>query len=514
MSEQVMQWLTKLSSGAWRSEAVAFYLVSLLAALIVYRVRPDARITLRRMAGMSLLGLCALYLSSFNAGLGSMLLQAAEEGGVILLGLVLIRLWVILGSRVLLPFAGFAPPRIVEDIAVSLGYLGLGLVLLHRAGLQLSQLFTTSAVITAVLAFSMQDTIGNLLAGLALQVDRSIDLGDWIKLDDLIGRVVEINWRATSIETRNWETVVVPNSLLLKQKFTILGKRRNAPKQWRRWVHFNLSWETLPTQIIQVIENALQEAHIPNMAHEPPPNCVLMGFETGFSHYAVRYWLTDLASDDGTDSLVRAHVDAALRRHGLRMAAPQYNVMTTKENEKYHEARQKRHQEERLAILNGIDLFSTLNEAEKLQLADGLKFTPFVTGDIVVHQGQVDTWLYILLKGEVEMWYRDEEDGSEHLIDILGPGNIFGEMGLLTGAARNATAVARSAVECFRVDKETFQGILNERQELVAALSLALEKRLAERQEKLGRLTENEPAEVHSEELMGRVLRFFGLARS
>jgi CRP-like cAMP-binding protein len=87
-------------------------------------------------------------------------------------------------------------------------------------------------------------------------------------------------------------------------------------------------------------------------------------------------------------------------------------------------------------------------------------------------------------------------------------------MGLLTGAARNATAVARSAVECFRVDKETFQGILNERQELVAALSLALEKRLAERQEKLGRLTENEPAEVHSEELMGRVLRFFGLARS
>jgi len=416
---------------------------------------------------------------------------------------LLVRLWIMVLFRLLLPLFRLAPPRILEDIGVGGGYLTWGLILLRQAGLDLSSLVTTSAVITAILAFSMQDTIGNLLAGLALQLDRSVDLGDWIQQDDIVGRVVGINWRATSVETRNWETVVIPNSVLIKHKFTILGKRLNQPRQWRRWVTFNVSWETLPTQIIQQVEDALLEARIPDVASEPPPNCVLMGFETGYSHYAVRYWLTDLSVDDPTDSAVRAHLDAALRRHGLRMAAPQYNLLTTKENDKYYEARHKRHTEERLAILGEIDLFADLHDEERVHLAEHLKF--------IMHQGQVAHWLYILLKGEVEVWI--EENGSKRLlVDVLGPGNIFGEMGLLTGAARNATVIARGTVECFRVDKEAFQTILGSRKELAEALSRILEKRLAERQEKFG-LTQAEPTEEQGSELLDRVLRFFGLTR-
>ena len=58
-------------------------------------------------------------------------------------------------------------------------------------------------MITAVLAFAMQDTLGNILGGLALQLDNSLEIGDWVKLDELSGRVVEIQWRYTAILTRN-----------------------------------------------------------------------------------------------------------------------------------------------------------------------------------------------------------------------------------------------------------------------------------------------------------------------
>jgi small-conductance mechanosensitive channel len=51
---------------------------------------------------------------------------------------------------------------------------------LHFVGLDPSSLLTTSAVITAVLAFAMQDTLGNVLSGVALQLDNSLRTGDWI----------------------------------------------------------------------------------------------------------------------------------------------------------------------------------------------------------------------------------------------------------------------------------------------------------------------------------------------
>lgn len=512
MSEQLMPWFAQLVPAAMRIEALVIGLGSLLAALLLYRFHVPSRRGLRPLMATCAVAALGLHASGLLYGRAdTTALVILGEGSAVLLGLLLIRLWIMLLFRLLLPLFGLVPPRILEDIGVAAGYLTWGMILLRQAGLDLSSIVTTSAVITAVLAFSMQDTIGNLLAGLALQLDRSVDLGDWIKIDDVIGRIVGINWRATSVETRNWETVVIPNSVLLKQKFTILGKRLNEPRQWRRWVTFNVSWETLPTQIIQIAEEALLEARIPNVAREPCPNCVLMGFETGYSHYAVRYWLTDLQQDDPTDSAVRAHVDAALRRHGLRMAAPQYNVLTTKENDKYYEARHKRHTEERLAILSEIDLFADLNDEERGHLAEHLKFTPFVAGDVIMHQGQVAHWLYILLKGEVEVWF--EENGVKRvLLDVLGPGNIFGEMGVLTGAARNATVIARGTVECFRVDKEAFQTILDSRKELAEALSRILEKRLADRQERLG-LSQEEPAEEQSSELLDRVLRFFGLTR-
>ena len=104
---------------------------------------------------------------------------------------------------------------ILADILVIIGYIGWGFFRLNQAGVELTHLFATSAILTAVLAISMQDTLGNLLGGLALQMDNSLEIGDWIKIDDLSGQVTDIQWRYTAIITRNGEKAVVPNSQLM-----------------------------------------------------------------------------------------------------------------------------------------------------------------------------------------------------------------------------------------------------------------------------------------------------------
>ena len=94
-------------------------------------------------------------------------------------GIALIRLGGLLMFRVVLPALRLEMPRILEDITVIIGYGAWLMVRLRFAGLDLSQLVATSAVITAVVAFAMQDTLGNILGGLSIHLDHSVDRGRW-----------------------------------------------------------------------------------------------------------------------------------------------------------------------------------------------------------------------------------------------------------------------------------------------------------------------------------------------
>src|SRR5439155_23408781 len=105
-----------------------------------------------------------------------------------------------------LPLARVRVPRILQDVVVAGASLVASLSLASRNGINLSGLIATSAVLTAVIGFSLQDWFGNIMGGLALQLDNSIEVGDWIKVNDVVGKVAELRWRYTAIETRNWET--------------------------------------------------------------------------------------------------------------------------------------------------------------------------------------------------------------------------------------------------------------------------------------------------------------------
>jgi small-conductance mechanosensitive channel len=113
----------------------------------------------------------------------------------------------------------FPLPKIVQDIIQIAIYLAVALITLRAAGVEPGSLLATSALLTAVVGLSLQDTLGNLFAGLAIQAQRPFEIGDWIQFDDKvdhIGRVVEINWRATRIITLDLIEIIVPNGVLAK----------------------------------------------------------------------------------------------------------------------------------------------------------------------------------------------------------------------------------------------------------------------------------------------------------
>jgi len=489
----------------------------LLAWMLVLRLPRAQREGLAGSLALYGLGLAALLAAGLALALEARSFAgSAREFGVLVQGLAGIRLGGMVLFRVVLPVLGLRPPRMVEDLATFAGYVVWAMVRLSQVGVDLGSIVTTSAVITAIVAFSLQETLGNIFGGATLQLENSIHVGDWIKVGDVSGRVVDIRWRSTVVETRNWETVVIPNSMLMKDRFTILGRRIGEPLQWRRWVRFGGSFEVSPARVIRTVEEALRRAQIPGVAALPPPNCVLMGLDGSTAEYAVRYWLTDLAADDPTDSAVRERLFAAFRRAGLHFAFGEQIVHVVQAGEAEADRLRRRDLEQRIGILRRMELFAGLTDAERAAVAGHLVHAPFVAGEMLTRQGDVAHWLYLVASGEAEVVF-DDGDGHRRPLGIIrggAPGAFFGEMGLLTGAPRTASVLARTDVECYRLDKEGLEQVLKARPAIAEEISTLMARRradLASMQEELGHAARERLLEDSRGELLGRIRRFFNL---
>jgi CRP-like cAMP-binding protein len=326
--------------------------------------------------------------------------------------------------------------------------------------------------------------------------------------------VVEIRWRYTAVETRNWETLIVPNSVLTTEKVMVLGRRIGQPLQWRRWVYFNVDFRRAPSDVIPVVVEALRQAPIERMAAEPLPDCIATDFQESFTRYAARYHLNDLFVDDPTDSVVRTRIYFALKRAGIELAMRAHAVFLTEESKEREEELLKADHERRAAALAHVEIFRPLSEEDRHFLAEALHHAPFAAGEILTRQGTEAHWLYLIVKGEVVV--RVAADGGfEKEVARLSVGDFFGEMSLMTGEPRSATVVAASPVECYRLDKSAFQEIIRNKPAIAEPVAEILARRRVELvavRENLDQEARGKRVAADKMDLARRIRDFFGLA--
>ncbi len=471
----------------WYWMVPALFGAVVLTAFAVNRLAPIARKRLRRIVI-----LYVLYAASV-AGV-----FACAEGGVaswqgrfsiaahLFEEFTIVNLVVTLLFDTVLPRAKLTVSAILTDLVVGAAYIIVALSALHQGGMRASDVVTTSAVVSGVLALSLQATLGNILGGVAIQLDGSVHVGDWIQLENgKQGRVKDIRWRHTVVETRDWSTIIVPNAQLLAQNITILGKRGGEPVPQRMWVYFQVDFRYPPSRVVKVVSDALVGAPIERVAKDPGPSVICMDLardgKDSFGLYAVRYWLTDLAVDDPTSSLVRARIHAALRRADIPLARPTQSLFINPDNAGELDLREHRHRQQELGALNCMSLFDSLTPEEKDTLTRHIRYAPFTAGEVVTRQGAVAHWLYILESGDVEV--RTKIDGATEakLVATLSGPNFFGEMGLMTGEPRFADVVAKTDIDCYRLDKPGFKAIISKRPNIATEMS----QRLAERRVEL-----------------------------
>jgi small-conductance mechanosensitive channel/CRP-like cAMP-binding protein len=492
--------------------------VLVVVAYLINHLAPEKRPRIRRtviLFGLYVVTeLCAatLHVTGADAAWRVFSTAAAMLQAFTIINIAALALFDLALARIGIGVALFA-----TDMIVGVAYVGSAVLCLVDAGLNPSSILGASAVVSAVLAISLQGTLGNILGGVAFQLDGSVHVGDWVELENgKQGRVREIRWRHTAIETRNWDTIIVPNATLLGQSFSILGRRAGMPIQHRMWVYFHVDFRFSPNTVIQAVNDALQGSPMERVAADPKPHAILMDLakdgRDSFGYYAARYWLTDLAVDDPTSSIVRSRIYAGLRRAGIPLARPSTTAFLGTNEQHDDGARLARHVQKRIAAVESVEFFAGLTGDEREFVAQHLRYAPFAAGETITRQGAVAHWLYIITTGRVEV--RRHAEGKTALVaEVVAPGFV-GEMGLLTGATRTADVVACTDVECYRLDKQGFQRVVTERPEAAKQFSEALARRqigLTAADEKLDEATKSVRQAEAQAAILQRIEDFFGL---
>jgi small-conductance mechanosensitive channel/CRP-like cAMP-binding protein len=394
-------------------------------------------------------------------------------------------------------------PRILRDLIHGVAYLMTAFIVLTHAEVDVTKIFTASVLTTAVIGLALQETLGNVMAGLALQIDQDFCVGDWIRVDEKItGCIREIRWRATSLMTKNGDLLLVPNGVVARAVLTNFSRPTTAHRQW---LFLRMHFRHPPAQVRETVLEAVRR--VPGIRVNPAPDCLLWEFKEDAVTYAVRYWIDDFQMDDGLDAETRSLLWYALHRAGMEIPFPSRNLHMTEMTEDRALRKLDEDYARRVDALSRVDVFRAL-DAEKIdRLARRMRLTVFGPTEVILRQGDPGDSLYVIRSGEVAVCL--EVAGRQRAITTLSTGQFFGEMSLMTGESRAATIVARTDVECYVVSKDAFQEILEAKPELAGAISQIL----AHRQVALGASTESTRTQPDEEpqQVLSKIAAFFGI---
>src|SRR4026208_1632318 len=111
-----------------------------------------------------------------------------------------------------------------------------------------------------------------------------------------------------------------------------------------------------------------------------------------------------------------------------------------------------------LQDLRKSPLFQGLSDDELGRLMDMAEPVPLHAGDILIKQGDLGDSAYVIMKGEFEI---QKQSGQSLIkIDVRNPGDVVGEMALLSRAPRNATVISKTESETLRIPQEAFEKLL------------------------------------------------------
>jgi small-conductance mechanosensitive channel/CRP-like cAMP-binding protein len=397
------------------------------------------------------------------------------------------------------------PKLLLDILRLILVLIGACLVISGVWSQDLSGLLTALGVSSIVLGLALQNTLDNVMVGIAVLLERPFAVGDWITIGTLTGEVMEMNWRSVRIRTRARDMVIVPNSVIGKE--TLVNMSRPTRAHAERHV-IGFSYDDPPNKVKRVLLAVVRSTR--SILQEPPPVVRTVNYAAYAIEYQVKFFIDQYDRVDDINDEFMTRVWYAAKRNGLNIPFP---IQTSYE---YHAELPKTpdpHLRSAEALAK-VPVFVPLEAAELQALAHECEQISFGRGERIVHQGEPGDAMYVILDGTAIVTITDSP-GSEREVARLSRGEFFGEMALLTGEARSASVSAVDDISVIVVHKSALESMLHKRPALAQEMAEIVEAR-RQGLRAVRDLQQAEPAKQAAVkqgagELVSRIRRFFGL---
>lgn len=189
-------------------------------------------------------------------------------------------------------------------------------------GIDLTALAVFSGALGLAIGFGMQKTLGNLLSGIILLMDRSIKPGDVIVVGDTFGWVNKIGIRAVSVLTRDGKEYLIPNETLMTETVENWSySDRNVRVRIPVGISYDSDVHRARTLMLDAVEN------LPRVLKEPRPVVNMSGFGDSSVDFEIRIWITDAEAGLGNiTSEVLFRVWDLFKAEGIEIPYPQRDV--------------------------------------------------------------------------------------------------------------------------------------------------------------------------------------------
>jgi CRP-like cAMP-binding protein len=332
--------------------------------------------------------------------------------------------------------------------------------------LPLSGVLATSGVFAIVLGLALQNTLGDVFAGIAVGVESPFKVGDRIALaDKLEGQVVQVNWRSVWIQTDDNDVAIIPHSLVAKNQ--IINRSFPSP---RRSVSVELSCpkDALPDRVIDSLQWATWLC--PAILRNPAPYAVLTRLGRRSHRYSVSFSVESTRGLASTKGMLLRHCQRQLYYAGLLSTSP---VDMTQ-----NETPRARLPLRAVALLHDLVLFESLQEKSLARLAEQVALITLDSGEVLFAEDSADATLYIVASGIVQL-VRGLGSAAATTIGCIGAGDYVGEIGLLTGARHAATATALTPCRVYTLARGAIAPLLAENADLASAFDKSVRRGLS-----------------------------------
>lgn len=293
------------------------------------------------------------------------------------------------------------PPQLLLALPRLVTVLVIGWVLLNDIwGVSVSNAFTALGVTTLIVSLALQSTISGLASGLLLLADQPFRPGEWIRVGEIEGQVVDVNWRSTRLRDRNGDLLVVPNSQLAGA--TIVNFDQPAPVR-RLTLPVQVAFSNPPNRAIEMLLAAARST--PGVRADPAPDVKVVAVDDPLMTYEVQVWI----DDHGDAPRIRSELGALVwywsERLDVPLPSPAQDLYlwdgATTAAQKTDTVRGDDQVRQRLMR---SPLIATLPDPDLEQLAESGRRRLFAAGEVIAATGpERDRTLQILAEGRASL---------------------------------------------------------------------------------------------------------------